>query len=136
MQTAVLKPIANTVRLVTGSHPRPGDIVLAVLIVGECIESKRWLDILRQHSTTMMNHYMLAEDLEVVLPYSHLRPSQTPCFVVFVDGWPVDWFPAPAPDAGRPADLVRVVQSFLQKTYAPDVRIALRTEPVLGDGAP
>lgn len=112
---ALLKPQGNTVRLACDAD---GGAVQIVLVANDGREGRRWLEILRANATRNAYHYMDDEDLRTVRPFLHVQPTRVPCFLVFLNGWLVDWFPPPSIDhIGDASAAMRLVQTFVAGAY-------------------
>lgn len=114
----LLVPAGNTVVLQDGGAS--SSPVLLVLVVGDGPASRGWLRLLAAAGPPAMRHWMTRADLDTVSPHLHVQPTVTPCFLVFRQGWPVDWFPAPLPRPGEPeAALLMLVRSRMAQYGAP-----------------
>lgn len=119
----LLHAVGGTVRLDEGrsdSGELPLPRVLGVLVVGPCPLSHFWLSILPLATDASMRCFIRAADVAAISEYLYVQPGTTPAFMVMVDGYFVDSFPAPLPSEERAADpmaLVREVRERL-RTYA------------------
>ena len=93
VDTGVITAFGNTVRVrdLAGFH--------LILLVGRNAASERWYRCLFRHSTlpihAKIQHFITERDWSTVAPLLPIQPSQSPAFLVTLDGWIVDWFPAP-----------------------------------------
>ena len=76
---------------------------MLVLLVGDQdVGSTFWLNILPFAQSAAMRYYITERDMRMLAPHAHVLPDVVPAFLVCVDGFFVDWFPAPMPALGRP----------------------------------
>jgi hypothetical protein len=109
----LLHPVGGTVRLLLrepgagsprGAEPALLPRVLGALVVGSSLSCHFWLSILplARGDGGALRCYIREADLAVLGDRLHVpRPAALPAFLVFVDGFAVDAFPAPLP-AGEP----------------------------------
>ncbi len=92
--------------------------VLAALVVGSSLSCHFWLSILPLARDGALRCFIREADLAVLGDRLHVRPAALPAFLVFVDGFAVDAFPAPLP-AGEPTadplSLIAQVQERLRR---------------------
>ena len=100
IERRALRPVGNTVRL-----PAAGPAAVAVLVVDGRPASRAWLRLLARAPPAWLRHFITAQDLEELRVDGrlHVVPRALPAFLVAVDGFFVDAFPAPAPPAAGAA---------------------------------
>lgn len=108
-----LVPVGSTVRHVV---PDAGAKSLhAALLVGDTLTSHFWLNILSLCRDARVRYFLTESDLQLVSERLHVRPELLPCFLVFVGGYLVDWFPAPLPPASCAVDPMELLAKVCQQ---------------------
>ena len=79
----------------------PKGLPILVLVVGCDVSSHLWLHILPLSSCERLRYYVMEEDMQSFYDKLHVRPRVVPSFLVCLDGFFIDWFPAPLPDMRR-----------------------------------
>lgn len=101
----------NTLRL----ERRQREPVLLVLLVGNTLASHYWLNILAMSADPRCRHYITEMDYGIVAERMHIQPRVSPAFLVFCQGYVVDWFPAPLPAPGCIQDPTSLMTMVLAK---------------------
>lgn len=63
------------------------------LVIGETLTSHFWLNILPLAQNPRLRLFVTEQDLIALGPRLHIRPLVVPCFLVFANGYVIDWFP-------------------------------------------
>ncbi len=120
-----LEPVGRTLRLAPTDDRGGGEDaprVVGVLVVGVGLPCHYWLSILPLARDPALCYFIRERDLRTVADRLHLRrPAASPAFLVAVDGYFVDAFPAPVPPAEHPVEptvLLGMVRERLA-AYAP-----------------
>lgn len=69
--------------------------VALVLLVGDDATSQFWLSILPYATCAQMRYFIAEEDFLHMRSHLYILPNLLPAFLVVVNGFFVDWFPAP-----------------------------------------
>lgn len=79
----------------------PKGLPILVLVVGCDVSSHLWLHILPLSTSARLRYYITEEDMQFFYNKLHVRPTVVPSFLVCLDGFFIDWFPAPLPNMHR-----------------------------------
>ena len=98
---------------------------LSSLVVGHQLTSHFWLNILPLCHDANLRYYITEDDLELLDDHLHVRPTIvpsrllprprpapacSPSFLVFIGGYPVDWFPASLAASGEAVDPTELIE--------------------------
>lgn len=89
-----------------------------MLVVGPCFPSHYWLSILPLARDPALSYFIRQSDVRQVADHLYVRPDVVPAFMVAVNGYFVDAFPAPLPSTEQPVDpraLIRMVRERLDR---------------------
>lgn len=104
-----LEPVGGTVRIAavaTTRMPR----VIGVLVVEPGLPCNYWLSILPLAQDPALGYFIRTTDLQVITDHLYVRPTEVPAFMVAVNGYFVDVFPAPLPPSDHPVDPLTLIQ--------------------------